>query len=119
MPRRIATALLTAAVTVILPATALASPTVTQFSTGYNETAAPVGIVSGPDGNLWLASGGAKAVYSMTLAGGFSSHETNGKLGSVAVGPDGKVWFTESEGTTEIGNVDPGSGLVNQYAVTG
>jgi streptogramin lyase len=118
MSRRIGIALAAALVSLAALASSAGAATVTQFS-GLSENVAPLGIATGPDGNLWFAEGAEKRLGTMTPAGGYSSKETSGKLLAVTAGPDGKIWFAQSEGTTELGTVDLSTGKVIQYPLTG
>jgi streptogramin lyase len=83
-----------------------ASP-IRTFADSFHE---PTEIVTGADGNLWLAAGGA-TIWRMTPAGVSSPFTANGvgQLTSLAVGADGNVWFTDDGG--KIGKVTPAGAI--------
>ena len=119
------------------PAVALAGPgaAITEFPVNIFGSD-PLGIAAGPDGNLWIAdsndnpqfvnppspdvndhrkvekmstSGVVVAGYSV-IAGGCCADPS-----SMAVGPDGAMWFTEStSGANSIGRVTTG-GIVSEF----
>jgi virginiamycin B lyase len=64
----------------------------------YASTAdAPVAIVAGADGALWIANDGAGDSIDRYLPGGqIVKHPTPGPPMSVVAGPDGALWFTEA-----------------------
>ena len=73
----------------------------------------PLGITSGPDGNLWFTEGAADTtdtIGRLTPAGSFTAFPlpTDGSDGSrprsITAGPDGNLWFTE-ELAGEIGRI--------------
>jgi streptogramin lyase len=73
-------------------------------------TVTPSYITLGPDRNLWFTSSGAAAVVRMTTAGVVtvftSGLATSSNLGSIAVGPDGALWFGEQRTVgTPIGRI--------------
>ncbi len=98
--------------------TAAGAPTITEYSAGLSNNAAPVSIVAAPDGNLWFTqSGSTNAIDRITPAGVITSYPTGGS-GSplfITLGPDGKLWFTES-GSAKIGTIDPQTHVVSEYA---
>jgi virginiamycin B lyase len=71
----------------------------------------PAGIVTGPDGNLWLTDFAGSRIWRMTPAGigtEFVLAAGRGPLG-IALGPDGKLYFTERLADS-IGRIDPLAG---------
>jgi len=74
----------------------------------------PVGIVSGPDGNLWFTETGLNRIGHMSpssdlpFASAVPSPSTSPE--GIAVGPDGNIWFTESVGN-RVGRVLTGVSL--------
>ena len=81
----------------------------------------PVGITTGPDGNLWFTEANASrgAIGRITPSGAieqFSSGLTPGSAPTgITSGPDGKLWFTESA-VDKIGQIDT-SGTVAEFAI--
>ena len=80
--------------------------------TFYATSDLPVGITSGPDGNLWLielshvakmTTSGAETEYALTQAG----------YAGIAAGPDGNIWFSETN--SGFGKVVPTTGAVTEY----
>jgi uncharacterized repeat protein (TIGR01451 family) len=87
----------------------------------------PVYIAAGADGNLWFTSAWG-SIYRMTTAGEytlFPLHPAqnypigytppNPGLAGIAAGPDGNLWFTESQ-TNLIGRMTP-AGVVTEFPV--
>jgi streptogramin lyase len=79
----------------------------------YNLTVASVGIVSGPDDNVWfdaVASDGKGYISTATTSGIIINYQfsmTYPTVGRVAVGPDGNIWtaitdLNQSEGSNKI-----------------
>jgi streptogramin lyase len=69
----------------------------------------PLGITTGPDGNLWLAEAnfGAGKIAKLTPGGAFVEYAiptTTGSPAGIAAGSDGNLWFTEGIGN-KIGRV--------------
>jgi virginiamycin B lyase len=102
-----------------------AAPDVLQISATSGGTAFPLpdhavsarGITTGPDGNLWFAendiacgdnsgalcSGANARIARLTPSGAlteFAVPTANSFLGEIVTGPDGNLWFTESQGRT-------------------
>src|SRR4051794_37120879 len=89
-----------AAVTLVMGSPARAASSITEFPSSGSDTM-PLGITTGPDGNLWVAEAAGNAIAKVTLAGTFTAFALpNGGSApvSVAAGPDGNVWFTERLG---------------------
>jgi streptogramin lyase len=100
-------------------ASAPAAPTITEYSGGLSTSAAPLSIVTGPEGNLWFTQSGATiAIDRVTPGGVIASYPTKGSSSpsQIVLGPDGKLWFTESGPGTHIGTIDPRSGVVSEYS---
>jgi virginiamycin B lyase len=77
----------------------------------------PVGIASGPDGNLWFAQSDSNAIGRITPTGTISAFPTTGGGPAfVTGGPDGNVWFTEENGKGLIGRITP-SGTTTFFPV--
>jgi virginiamycin B lyase len=76
------------------------------------------GIVTGPDGNLWVAERGANAI-ARVAPGGVVTEFPLPNAGSapfwLAVGPDGALWFTEISGN-RIGRMTV-DGSLTEYSV--
>lgn len=100
--------------------------TITLFSTGITDIspgdgASPVGIVTGPDGNLWFTEEGANfdggRIGKITPNGvvtEFSAGITPGAAPSdITVGSDGNMWFTEPI-LDKIGRITT-AGVVTQF----
>ena len=71
---------------------------ITEFSAGLTMNSGPLGIASGPDGNLWFTQSGAPAVGRITTDGDITQYSP-GLLSilnpwAIAAGPDGNMWFT-------------------------
>jgi virginiamycin B lyase len=82
----------------------------------------PVDVVSGPDGNLWALNNGRQGNSSIAvIAPGGAVEATypiptpNASAQAMAVGPDGNVWFVETQ-AGKIGKVTPG-GQITEYPV--
>lgn len=89
----------------------------------------PTAIAEGPDGNIWFTglhylgnAGGppesVEVIGRMTPTGQASEFPLAGKelgLTALAAGPDGNVWFTESN-ANKIGRVTP-SGQITEFAI--
>src|SRR5882724_10401411 len=85
------------------------------------------GIITGPDGNLWFtesqggildaAPSGGK-IAKITPAGAITEYATpttGGAPAGIVTGPDGNLWFTESN-RNNIGKITP-SGVITEYAI--
>jgi streptogramin lyase len=109
LARGISTCVLVLAAVALSAGSAVAfTPTISEFSTGLNPDAGPVGIAAGPDGNLWFAdlacatakAPGACAIGEINPTTHAISEFSTG-LNSVGIpaviapGPDGNLWFTE------------------------
>ena len=70
----------------------------------------PIGIVAGPDGNLWFAENVGNKVGRTTVNGAiaeFPVPTTNSFPYEIATGSDGALWFTETYGN-RIGRITTG-----------
>src|SRR5438132_5300295 len=79
----------------------------------------PNGIVTGPDGNLWITDAGNNAIDRFMLSGAVTAYPlptANVIPNEITVGPDGKLWFLEFNGapTVKIGKITTG-GTVTEY----
>jgi streptogramin lyase len=77
----------------------------------------PLGIVAGPDGNLWFTEGAANNIGKVTVAGVFKEYPVptaNAGLGNIAAGPDGNLWFTESR-ANQVAKITT-SGFITEYS---
>jgi len=93
---------------------AIASGIVTGFSVG----ASPNGLVSGPDGNLWIMESGANkigkfVVSSTTLSAEFTIPSPGTFARFITNGPDGNLWFTESD-ANKIGRITT-AGTITEF----
>ena len=83
---------------------------ITEFLAGF-PTGSPRGIVTGPDGNLWVAmAGGGGAIGKVTKTGVVTEFPvpTVGDPNDIAVGPDNNLWY-----------VDPAADVVGRITPTG
>jgi virginiamycin B lyase len=107
------------------------SGTITEFP--FEDIGAPNGIVSGPDGRLWICEQGALQTNGHQTYGRIERVNTDGTIYAtydlaphnwqnvpedITVGADGKLWFTQfnaiSQTIYEISNVTVG-GTITQY----
>jgi streptogramin lyase len=84
------------------------SGTIAEYLTPSGNTDSPYGIVAGPDGNMWFtedasAHSNIGKFLPSALDGGFpnsileyATPTANSNPAQIAVGPDNKLWFTES-----------------------
>jgi streptogramin lyase len=91
---------------------------VTEFSTGITAGAAPYGITSGPDGNVWFTEQGLDRIGRITPLGvvtEFSAGITAGaRPTGITSGPDGNLWFGEV-GIDRIGRITT-AGVVTEFS---
>ena len=73
---------------------------ITEFNSGLTPGSKPMGLVAGPDGNVWFThygyEGGSPAVGRITPAGAITEYREGLEGGfpqSLVVGPDGNLWF--------------------------
>ena len=68
----------------------------------------PRDVVFGRDGNLYGAGSSTGAVFRVTTAGEVAKIQTTAKtVGTVALGPDRRVWFGSGSGSRVIGRIGP------------
>ena len=88
---------------------------VTEFSNGISQSSRPLGIASGPDGNLWFTEagssvGGVDRIGRITPAGVVTEFDNgltpNSLPARIASGADGNLWFTEPQ-ANQIGRLTP------------
>ncbi len=92
---------------------------------GYNEypltspSAAPTGIVAGPDGNIWFIENSANKIGMVNptthATSEFPIPTANSNPWGIAVGPDGNIWFTE-RGSGKVGVINTITHAVSEYS---
>ena len=108
-----------AAPVVALPA--VATGTITEFRpAGISQTATsdPLGITTGPDGNLWFTEQSHGRIGKMTpghVVTEFPSLSGNGAPTAITAGSDGALWFID-QGNNAIGRITT-SGSVMEFPV--
>lgn len=85
---------------------------ITEFSSGLNSAALPLGIAEGPDGNLWFTDiGHTPAIGRITPTGEITEFSTGLDASAfpilIAAGPDGNLWFTMFGDQGGIGRITP------------
>ena len=97
------------------------TPTITEH-TLPTVNSEPLGIITGPDGNLWFAEESSGKIGRMTPSGQLTEftppttpQEANICPDSVANGPDGAIWFTDSC-SSSVGRVTT-SGVFSKYTL--
>ena len=113
-----------AAPAVALPAAGRVVPSRTgPPPAGISQTATsdPLGITTGPDGNLWFTDVGASMIATINPSGtGLAEFKTNtGAASPVAItkGPDNRIWFTELSGSVnQVGRTTP-AGSQNEFGI--
>jgi virginiamycin B lyase len=108
-------------VAMLLPASAAgAAPTIVEFPLSV-AGGTPRDIVTGPDGNLWVARAG--AINRFTLTGfvtQFPLPDPDADAEGIAVGPDGRLWFAEFFKSNEFGRIGlDGTFAMVSYATNG
>jgi virginiamycin B lyase len=99
-----------------LPAAAgAATGDVIEYSAGITAGAGPLGITSGPDGNLWFTESTGDRIGRITTAGVVNEFPLSAGAApnGITVGPDGALWFTEP-GISRIGRMTT-SGALTEY----
>ena len=72
-----------------------------------------MGLVAGPDGNLWFAENKGWAIGRMSMLGELAEFPVQGGMPSaITVGPDENLWFTEDQG--RIGRITS-AGIVAEF----
>jgi streptogramin lyase len=82
-------------------------------------SSAPIGIASGPDGNLWFTEAGANNIGRITPGGAFTEFPIPmpaSQPQDIASGPDGNLWFTQP-GVDNIGSITP-AGVITEFPTT-
>src|SRR5437763_696124 len=92
--------------------------TITEFPTPTGSSD-PIGITTGPDGNLWFSVWAGSHIGRITTAGTITEFPipTQSSLPEgITVGPDGNLWFAEFN----IGNIGriTTAGLVTEFHVS-
>ncbi len=103
---------------------AAAPGTVSEFRpAGISQTATtdPLGITTGPDGNIWFTDAGASTIARVSTSGsGLAEFKTNtGGATPVGItkGPDNRIWFTElSASVNQVGRSST-TGSQNEFAI--
>jgi virginiamycin B lyase len=85
----------------------------------------PQDIAPGPDGNLWYsctetpdappAGNGSECIGRITTAGKTTQFPTSGRVNGVCGGPDGNVWFGESN--DRIARIAPAAGAITEFVI--
>ncbi len=80
-------------------------------------SAGPTSVITGPDGNVWVAEDWQSKIAKITPAGTVTEYSTGSGTGpmDLTVGPDGNIWFTGAQGSM-IGKITT-SGTVTPYAL--
>lgn len=108
-----------AALALVVPATAGAAGSITEFSAGPGSH--PHRLTVGPDGNIWFTeSQGAigKATPSGSITEYTAGLNPESAPGEIIAGPDGNLWFFDMPwegGTPAIGRVTP-SGTITEFS---
>jgi streptogramin lyase len=100
---------------------------ITEFSSGLNAGTIPIGIVAGPDGNVWFADPGTTPAIGQITPGGTITEfglpagsrpggikGTTADQNGIVTGPDGNVWFTDDGTTKAIGRITP-AGTITEF----
>jgi streptogramin lyase len=81
-------------------------------------TSDPLGIVAGPDGNLWFTEAGSRSIGRITPAGSLTyfgvPNSTFSAPQRIAAGSDGNLWFTM--GGPEIDQITT-SGIITEFPI--
>jgi streptogramin lyase len=104
-----------AAATLLTPAIALAGIVEVPIPT---PSAIPLGITTGPDGNLWFTEAGGNKIGRITPAGiitEFTIPTPNSSPFGITLGPDQNLWFTEANGN-KIGRITP-AGVITEFPI--
>ena len=92
--------------------------TITEFPVPTGGSV-PVGITTGPDGNLWFTEGNANKIGRITPAGvitEFNVPTVNSLPYGITAGPDGNLWFTEP-GVNKIGRITT-AGVITEFPIS-
>jgi streptogramin lyase len=86
---------------------------ITEFHIGGG----PIGITTGPDGNLWFAENSAQKAGVLSPDGELvTEYSLSGSPGSIVQGPGGQLWFTECD-VGKIGNLTTPRVFLDEYPV--
>jgi streptogramin lyase len=103
----------------VLPATAMRAAAVAP---AFNEYQGPAtiganAVVTGPDGNLWIASNASNEIWKMSPSGTFLNQYTvptaNSRPWGITAGADGNLWFTEDQGG-KVGRITT-AGVITEF----
>jgi streptogramin lyase len=93
--------------------------TVAEFPTP-TAASGPVGIVTGPDGNLWFTETNASKIGTINptthVATDFPTPTAASAPEGITVGSDGNLWFTEL-GAGKIGTINPTTHAITEFAI--
>jgi streptogramin lyase len=100
-------------------ASAASAPTITEYGNGMAADGYPLGIVTGPDGNLYFTqTSGVKAVGRITPSGTISTFTPKSATPhEITLGPEGKLWFTGS-GIDPLGWFNPYNGEFHEFPIS-
>ena len=96
---------------------AYADPTIDEYSVTTSQSG-PLGITTGPDGNLWFTENNGNKIGKITPSGSiqeWSIPTSSSGANSITTGPDGNLWFTESL-VDKIGRITP-SGSIQEWSI--
>jgi virginiamycin B lyase len=92
---------------------------ITEFTDGLSDAAAPTGITKGPDGAMWFTESAAGKIGRITTAGAITEFSNNISGSSeptdIVKGPDGNLWFTMRGLNGSIGRITP-QGDVDEFS---
>jgi streptogramin lyase len=100
-------------------ASAAGGPTITEYGNSMAADGYPLGIVTGPEGNLWFTqTSGVKAIARITPGGNVSIFKPpSATPRELTLGPEGKLWFTGS-GIDPLGWLNPYNGEFHEYPLS-
>ena len=100
-------------------ASAAGGPTIIEYGNGLAADGYPLGIVTGPEGNLYFTqTSGAKAIVRITPKGNITTFKPpNATPRDLTLGPEGKLWYTGS-GVGQLGWFDPSAGEFHEYSLS-
>ena len=101
-------------VLLFLPASLAAS---TDFLVPPGPQDNPLGIVTGPDGNLWYTNSNSRSIGRITPSGVITTFPVPGGVfpDQIAKGADGNLWFTDQGTTKAIGRMTA-TGVVTEFS---
>jgi streptogramin lyase len=90
---------------------------ITEFTSGPSARSYPIGITSGPDGNIWFTDGFGPAIGTINATTHaiteFPASGANSPY-AITTGPDGNLWFTDQYGA--IGRFNPVTDTTAEYS---